>query len=755
MPPLPPPSSLTSSSRNLSGSSYYSGSGGGGYSPPPPSSLPPGSKLLKGGGISGIGGVSSPRRKIPLPSDLPNTSTSGGIAGNNNQGGGLPGLIGYPSVDHSLLTRSRSLSFDSINHHLNHQRSTSLHLLPPVVENQLLPSSEQQQKQHYNKPALEWDIFLDPSLVRRVDMALHTVDTLEIQLRKIRMKRERLQQQKLKEQRLRGATMTSLEDVDSDEDDEDFDLLQSHTAAQVEVDRLVAQLMRRTIIAHGSMSQLVLEATGWAPEYNFGRVVKCSREGTNLPSPKRRGGNNNKDLPSLSFTETLSWDEEEEQRDFEALLDRKMMGADGGATGAAGSNTNSAKSGTHHSKGMFMEKWLSLFAKSLSLLVRSTANASSSGDDMDDDNDIVKFSSSSSSVATRRKRAQDDMLVTKKEKKSTTKKAEEEKGLTSYFSSFFFSSEKSSNSVNPEEDSDNDQEEDAANEAYLTINDMFSPATTKKSTGILGGLSCGMSLCLGMDDGDERFICGASTGQTSNSVFPLNPHASHQMARDIQRIHDVLGEPLRLVLDLKSRRVPPRVWSRLIDNLRSRGLIVEGIGSFDMDELRVIGKGCSYPLTPILFFHSVGDLQRACHANEVKKGDTVYFNGGSLMWKRSSIMEAAECNACCGIGQMNDLDDDENDFQANAYDRTSSTATIATTTSARALNASGKYSFQPYAYPRSALSDWERVMCKSTIEDYRRHFDLKIGVYVQGERSSGPSSSCLVSFTLSCSFSHL
>jgi hypothetical protein len=71
------------------------------------------------------------------------------------------------------------------------------------------------------------------------------------------------------------------------------------------------------------------------------------------------------------------------------------------------------------------------------------------------------------------------------------------------------------------------------------------------------------------------------------------------------------------VLDLKSRRVPPKVWSRLIDSMRSRGLVVEGIGSFDMDELRVIAKSCSCPLTPILFFHSVGDLQRACHANEV------------------------------------------------------------------------------------------------------------------------------------------
>ena len=102
------------------------------------------------------------------------------------------------------------------------------------------------------------------------------------------------------------------------------------------------------------------------------------------------------------------------------------------------------------------------------------------------------------------------------------------------------------------------------------------------------------------------------------------------------------------------------------------------------------------------------------------------------MWKRSGIMEAAECGGCCG--KMNDVVDD-NAIHVNAYERTSSTATAATT-SERTLNANGDYSFQPYAYPRSALSDWERIQCKSTIEDYRRHFDLKIGVYVQGETIS-------------------
>ena len=49
------------------------------------------------------------------------------------------------------------------------------------------------------------------------------------------------------------------------------------------------------------------------------------------------------------------------------------------------------------------------------------------------------------------------------------------------------------------------------------------------------------------------------------------------------------------------------------------------------------------------------------------------------------------------------------------------------------LNSSGEYSFQPYAYPRNSLSDWERVMCKSTLECYQKHFNLKVGVYVQGK----------------------
>eukprot|EP00581_Thalassiosira_minuscula_P008657 CAMPEP_0183709826 /NCGR_PEP_ID=MMETSP0737-20130205/5790_1 /TAXON_ID=385413 /ORGANISM="Thalassiosira miniscula, Strain CCMP1093" /LENGTH=1240 /DNA_ID=CAMNT_0025938027 /DNA_START=285 /DNA_END=4007 /DNA_ORIENTATION=- len=600
----------------------------------------------------------------------------------------------------------------------------------------------------YSKPALEWDVFLDPNLVREVDAAMGVVDNLELKLRKARIKRQKRiieakkqkEQNKRKQQHNRVSTNNNNGDDSSDdeiEDNDDFDILQAHTAAQVEVDRLVSQLMRRLIIAHGSMSQLVLEAMGVAPKYNFGRVVKSSRENPNgatagALSPVRTPSRSMKRVSlragktefSLNVTRTSSWDEEEEQRDFEALLDPTIgSGAVAGKDSERELNkknrqrrTAAKSSASSGSKGMFLETWLHVFARTLSLLVKSSSGNSSS---------ISKQNSSASSNS-RNSRENNDSghLMTKNRPANIG-----QRGLSGLLEKMFLRRDSSYPNIAPKIGGDLDDtideekknninqlealhdDDDDDNSALLTPNDMFSPETPTAASTLYSSAfgMCGVSLCLGMDsDGSEK-------GGTSS--FPLNPHASHKMAQDIERITSVLGEPLRLVLDLKSRRVPPRVWSRLIDSLRTRGLIIEGIGSFDMDELRVISKGCSYPLTPILFFHSVGDLQRACHANEVKNGDTVYFNGGSLMWKRSTIMEAAE-RGCCGAIDTSDFDD--------GHDGVSRSPKVGSVHGGR-----GNYSFQPYAYPRSALSDWEREMCKATIEDYRRHFNLKIGVYVQ------------------------
>lgn len=506
-------------------------------------------------------------------------------------------------------------------------------------------------KPSYNKPALEWDVFLDPNLVRQVDAAMSIVDTLEIKLRKVRIKRERRMAAAAKRAQAAYNTThrprsssnanafadnskgggtgnnTSDEHPNEDEDnDDDFDILQAHTAAQVEVDRLVSQLLRRMIIAHGSMSQLVLEAMGVAPKYNFGTVVRSSRDGvgglfgaaaSNKPlSPSRsmkrvsvRAGNHEF---SLDLTQTLSLDEEDEQRDFEALLDPSLLAAadgkqDKSSIGSERRPTASGKASSSGSKGMFMEMWIHVFARTLSLLSKSSRSGSGSEDHV-----IATKSSSASSRSNASGSGsgnQQSRLLVKSRPANIG-----QRGLSSLLEKVFLRRDSSfpdqSRAVaavaDDEVHANQGNNDDFVDDDLLANNDMFSPTTPTRSA--FSGL-CGMSLCLGLENSES------SNGASSS--FPMNPHASHKMAQDIERISSVLGEPLRLVLDLKSRRVPPRVWSRLIDALRTRGLVVEGIGSFDMDELRVIGKGCSYPLTPILFFHSVGDLQRACHANEV------------------------------------------------------------------------------------------------------------------------------------------
>jgi len=632
-----------------------------------------------------------------------------------------------------------------------------------------------QQKPSYCKPGLEWDVFLDPNLVRQVDAAMCVVDNLELKLRKARIRRQRRMKAakaaRAARRKLQGKNKNDQNDRDDDddlEDNDDFDILQSHTAAQVEVDRLVAQLMRRTIIAHGSMSQLVLEAMGVAPKYNFGTVVKASREGSmatrsaavisptsssaaaNGRSPSRsmkrvslRAGNTEISL-KLDRARSMSWDEEEELHDFEALLDPSVVGSVGGnrserVTAGRRNRTSTstapvASSSAAGSKGMFMETWIHVFARTLTLLVKSSGANSGS----EDGDGILKKSSSSGSSGPKHVRESSERLLNTKSRPARIA----QRGISGFLEKMFL--RRDSSFPGPTADGDDDDKlvegDDSSDERQnddddnnnnnsildfdddrselLTNNDMFSPQTpTNGATYSSLGSLCGMSLCLGMGPA-STLVNGREKGETSS--FPLDPHASHKMAQDVERIANVLGEPLRLILDLKSRRVPPRVWSRLIDSMRTRGLVIEGIGSFDMDELRVIGKGCSCPLTPLLFFHSVGDLQRACHANEVKNGDTVYFNGGSLMWKRSSIMEAAE-RGCCGA-----IDADINDAYGNDRDGVSRSPRAGTGGAG-----GGNYSFQPYAYPRAALSDWERVMCKATIEDYRKHFNLKIGVYVQ------------------------
>jgi hypothetical protein len=82
------------------------------------------------------------------------------------------------------------------------------------------------------------------------------------------------EQQQVEAEQAKEVGKDEQKEVDKDKkDDNYFDLSQFHTAAQVKVDLLVSQLMCWTT---RSMSQLVLEAMGVAPKYNFGSVVNSS-----------------------------------------------------------------------------------------------------------------------------------------------------------------------------------------------------------------------------------------------------------------------------------------------------------------------------------------------------------------------------------------------------------------------------------------------------------------------------------------------
>jgi len=202
---------------------------------------------------------------------------------------------------------------------------------------------------------------------------------------------------------------------------------------------------------------------------------------------------------------------------------------------------------------------------------------------------------------------------------------------------------------------------------------------------------CGVFLCLGYDD--------------PNSAKAHNTKTC--MAQNTAEIARLLGSPLRVVLDLKSRRIPPRVWGRLVTTLHSRGLHVDGLGSFDVDELRDIGNFVSPLVSQIIFFHSAGDLQRAIHANEVKHGDTVYFNAGSLIWnKPKSIASKLSCCHAADLESAIDVSDMVM-YKQQPF-------------------------FHPCAYPHKESKDrFTDMDCKSTLEDYQKKLNLNIGCYVQ------------------------
>jgi hypothetical protein len=129
-------------------------------------------------------------------------------------------------------------------------------------------------------PTLEWDVFLDPYLVKRVEIVLNEKEAFV---------------QRQKESRAKSANKKSRERNDQEETADDVkekDDIAGASASQpsnysserlvlkyydTEIRRRTALLADRMLIAHGNVVQLVLEQTGYLKKYNFSRVKRTRK----------------------------------------------------------------------------------------------------------------------------------------------------------------------------------------------------------------------------------------------------------------------------------------------------------------------------------------------------------------------------------------------------------------------------------------------------------------------------------------------
>lgn len=400
--------------------------------------------------------------------------------------------------------KSKSTSSDGIHvHDYNYMldlANTKRSALAQVVNSRNKRPLKSTKKAIY--PAIEWDVFVDPTIVHSVNYAIQKMeDLMNITNREVHE-----------------------EEVIS---------------ANIEVDRQVMRLINRMMLAHGSATQLLIEAVGVATRYNFSRVMKSDRF-----RRKNSGKNGRMNGGMCGCNDNL-------------YGERPRSPHDGHFTAPSSERKKYAKSATDvKNSAIFVDRWLSLFASSLKLGKGSLES--------------IRFLLEKKKIRTN-----------KLSRNSKSFRERTSQLLRSSFSQSFDEESSTSGYTLP----------DVPDE-----NEMKNPPL------------CGLFLCLGMSD-------------------PNSLNADHDCSRIAENtaiIRKILGENLRLVLDMKSRHVPARVWGRVIDNLRSRNLDIEGIGSFDIDELRQIETRTSTPVTTIFFFHSAGDLQRAIHAHEVRQKSVHY-----------------------------------------------------------------------------------------------------------------------------------
>jgi hypothetical protein len=210
------------------------------------------------------------------------------------------------------------------------------------------------------------------------------------------------------------------------------------------------------------------------------------------------------------------------------------------------------------------------------------------------------------------------------------------------------------------------------------------------------------------------------------TLAAISPSTIAESISELKRV-TVCDAPLGLILDIKSRHVPKRVWALLLDALRKAGARVEGIATFYVEDIRDISKYCSVPVKELIFQHSAGDLQHGIHSGVIERGDSIFFNAGSLFWN-NPIRGAKYYSKLIGTCiKPFDVEEVKKEYKFQPYARVRQDEKSKTS----------KYSNKEND---DDLSDDERIRFiddgtenghGSTIQQYKEHFSLSIGLYVQ------------------------
>lgn len=170
---------------------------------------------------------------------------------------------------------------------------------------------------------------------------------------------------------------------------------------------------------------------------------------------------------------------------------------------------------------------------------------------------------------------------------------------------------------------------------------------TKKTA--MGGLEIdawldffGRALELALADDFEEKIAAMALEARSESLEACMLHTfvpSRPIERTIALYRAFTREPfLSIVIDIKSLHSTPRFLTDLIGALNAKGIHVAAVGSFLREEIdgvgaatqEVEGQRLAGP-REVQFLHLAGDLQDACDAGCIIEGQSVLFNGASLL----------------------------------------------------------------------------------------------------------------------------